>query len=84
MSVAKLLGILMAQTQEQEKNRKQPMIGNNKNANTKSTSLEDALGLLSQGFLKGGVGSFLKDPEGASQNSGCEAAERPGGRLVTR
>ena len=61
MSVAKLLGILMAQTQEQEKNRKQPMIGtNNKNANTKSTSLEDALGLLGQGFLKGGVGSFLK------------------------
>merc|ERR1719232_2146159 len=30
MSVAKLLGMLMAQTQEQEKNRKQPMIGINK------------------------------------------------------
>merc|ERR1719450_1165268 len=51
----------MAHTQEQEKNRKQPMIvTNNKNTNSKTTSLEDALGLLGQGFLKGGVGSFLK------------------------
>merc|ERR550519_2889676 len=33
---------------------------NSKNTNMKSTSLEDSLGLLAQGFLKGGLGSFLK------------------------
>ena len=53
----------MASTQENDKNKKQGMFGAqtaSKNSNLRTTSLEDSLGLLAQGFLKGGVGSFLK------------------------
>jgi len=65
MSIAKLLGFLMASTQEIDKNKKQgmyapPVASNNKNASTKTTTLEDALSILGQGFLKGGIASFLK------------------------
>lgn len=61
-----MLGTLLAYTQEYDKNSRQGMFGqsqhpsNNKNSGAKTTTLEDALGLLGQGFLKGGVGSFLK------------------------
>ena len=65
MSISKLLGMLLACTQESDRNKKHGMMGpvqpqNNKNSSSKTTTLEDALGLLSQGYLKGGVGSFLK------------------------
>ena len=65
MSIAKLLGQLIGHTQDSEKNKKPGMFGapapaSNKNSNVKTTSLEEALNLLGQGFLKGGVGSFLK------------------------
>ena len=46
--------MLMASTQEQDRNKKQGMFGgqaSNKNTNLKTTSLEEALGLLAQGFL---------------------------------
>ena len=63
-SVARLLGVLVASTQESDKNKKQGVFGSQAPAATKnsskSTSLEESLGLLAQGFLKGGVGSFLK------------------------
>jgi len=65
MSISKVLGFLMANTQETDRNKRQgmyvpPAASSNKNATTKTTSLEDALSILGQGFLKGGIGSFLK------------------------
>ena len=36
------------------------MITQNKNSSNKTVSLEDAMSLLAQGFLRGGVSSFLK------------------------
>jgi len=65
-SIAKLLGTLLAYTQEYDKNSRQGMFGqsqhpsNNKNSGAKTSTLEDALGLLGQGFLKGGTGGLLK------------------------
>ena len=63
MSIAKLLGQLIGHTQDSEKNKKPGVFGapaSNKNSNVKTTTLDEALNLLGQGFLKGGVGSFLK------------------------
>lgn len=56
--VAKLLGALIATTQHQPKGHTS-VVSNSSNKNMKTTTLDEALGLLQTGFLKGGVG-FLK------------------------
>lgn len=56
--IAKLLGTLIATTQHQPKGNTS-MVPQPSNKNTKTTTLDEALGLLQTGFLKGGVG-FLK------------------------
>lgn len=58
LSIAKLLGALIATTQHQPKGNA-PMVSQPSNKNVKTTTLDEALGILQTGFLKGGVG-FLK------------------------
>jgi len=64
ISIAKVLGSLIANTQEADNSKRQgifvPSQTTNKNAVVKYKSLEEALSILGQGFLKGGIGSFLK------------------------
>jgi len=63
MAVARLLGLLLANTQETDRGNRRGMmvmITQNKNSSNKTVSLEDAMSLLAQGFLRGGVSSFLK------------------------
>ncbi|KAI5731689.1 hypothetical protein M8J77_014389 [Diaphorina citri] len=58
LCIAKLLGALVASTQHQPKGNT-PMVSQPSNKNVKTTTLEEALGVLQTGFLKGG-GGFLK------------------------
>uniref|UniRef100_A0A8D8UIW2 HEAT repeat-containing protein 5A n=1 Tax=Cacopsylla melanoneura TaxID=428564 RepID=A0A8D8UIW2_9HEMI len=58
LCIAKLLGALIATTQHQPKGNA-PLVSQPSNKNIKTTTLEEALGILQTGFLKGGVG-FLK------------------------
>ena len=78
-SISRLLGLVMAATQDQDRVKvTRVMVGNTRSTGGRVTSLEEALGLLGQGFLRGGLGSFLKGTGDLMKSGGVSAEVRVG------
>ena len=79
-SVARLLGLALAHTQDRDRGKARGMVGPGPRtaAPAKLTSLEEALGLLGQGFLRGGLGSFLKGTGDLMKSGGVSPEVRVG------
>ena len=81
-SIARLLGMVMAATQDQDRAKVTramgPGSGNTRGLGGRVTSLEEALGLLGQGFLRGGLGSFLKGTGDLMKSGGVSSEVRVG------
>ena len=77
-SISRLLGLVMAATQDQDRAKVTRVMGNTRSTGGRVTSLEEALGLLGQGFLRGGLGSFLKGTGDLMKSGGVSAEVRVG------